>query len=85
MSDPRAGRYRLVTGRLTAGGIELHVLARAYSDAWIALHAEPPTGSHRFVDLGLTIDFGGAAGRQKPPRRQPRRTTGTQGKRHDSR
>ena len=64
MPDRGASRYRLVTGRLTAGGIELHVLARAYRAAWIALHSEPPTGWHRLADLGLAIDFG-------EPRRKP--------------
>jgi hypothetical protein len=63
MADPRARRYRLVTGRLTARGIELHVLARAYWSAWIALHSEPPSGRHRLPDLGLAIDFGAVKGR----------------------
>lgn len=53
-------RYRLVTGRLTASEIELHVLARAYWSAWIALHSEPPVGWHRLPDLGLAIEFGAA-------------------------
>jgi hypothetical protein len=71
--------YRLVTGRLTAGGIELHVLARAYRAAWIALHSEPPAGRHRLVELGLAIDFGAPRGKlaQRPRNRQrgPRRMT----------
>lgn len=67
MPDRGASRYRLVTGRLTAGGIELHVLARAYRAAWIALHSEPPTGWHRLADLGLAIDFGEP--RRNPPQR----------------
>ena len=67
MPDCGASRYRLVTGRLTAGGIELHVLARAYRAAWIALHSEPPVGWHRLADLGLAIDFG--APRRKSPQR----------------
>ena len=58
VSKRHGGRYRLVTGRLTAGGVELHVLARAYSAAWIALHSEPPKGRHRLTDLGIAIDFG---------------------------
>lgn len=58
MRNQRACRYRLVTGRLTARGIELHVLARAYWSAWIALHSEPPAGWHRLPDLGIAIDFG---------------------------
>ena len=81
MTDRDASRYRLVTGRLTAGGIELHVLARAYRAAWIALHSEPPAGWHRLPDLGLAIDFGEAEPRRRPAqrprivRRRPRRTT----------
>ena len=69
MLDRDASRYRLVTGRLTAGGIELHVLARAYRAAWIALHSEPPIGWHRLADLGLAIDFGDAEPRRKPAQR----------------
>ena len=66
MGDRSIGRYRLVTGRLTASGIELHVLARAYWSAWIALHSEPPVGWHRLPDLGLAIDFEAAGpGRRK--------------------
>jgi hypothetical protein len=63
--NPRIAGYRLVTGRLTACGIELHVLARAYRAAWVALHSEPPTGCHRLADLGIAIDFGAG----KPKRR----------------
>jgi len=79
--DRNAPRYHLVTGRLTAGGIELHVLARAYRAAWIALHSEPPAGWHRLADLGLAIDFGES--RRKSPqrprtaRRRQRRITRT--------
>jgi hypothetical protein len=77
--DRDATRYRLVTGRLTAGGIELHVLARAYRAAWIALHLEPPVGWHRLADLGLAIDFGEprpkpAHRRRAARRRKPRMT-----------
>jgi hypothetical protein len=57
VGDRSIPRYRLVTGRLTASGIELHVLARAYWSAWIALHSEAPVGWHRLPDLGLVIDF----------------------------
>ena len=83
MIDRGASRYRLVTGRLTAGGIELHVLARAYRAAWIALHSEPPIGWHQLADLGIAIDFGDAEPRRKPAqrrrtaRRRTRRMTGT--------
>ena len=70
MPERRARGYRLVTGRLTAGGIELHVLARAYSAAWVALHSEPPSGSHRLADLGIAIDFGKPRGRSTPKGRR---------------
>jgi hypothetical protein len=79
MANRGASRYRLITGRLTAGGIELHVLARAYRAAWIALHSEPPAGWHRLADLGLAIDFGELRGKpaQRPrtSRRRPKRMT----------
>jgi len=61
----RRAAYRLITGRLTSNGIELHVLARAYSAAWIALHSQPPTGWHRLADLGIAIDFGSVRPRRK--------------------
>jgi hypothetical protein len=67
VGDRSIPRYRLVTGRLTARGIELHVLARAYWSAWVALHSEPPVGWHRLPDLGLVIDFEAV----KPKRRKP--------------
>ena len=79
MIDRGISGYRLVTGRLTACGIELHVLARAYRAAWIALHSEPPVGWHRLADLGLAIDFGEPrpkpANRLRGTRRRPRRMT----------
>lgn len=37
--------------------IELHVLARAYHDACLALTLRPPVGLHRFENLGVTIEF----------------------------
>ena len=37
--------------------VELHVLARAYRDAWWALMLCPPVGRHRFEKLGLTIEY----------------------------
>jgi hypothetical protein len=72
VSDRSIARYRLVTGRLTASGIELHVLARAYWSAWIALHSEAPVGWHRLPDLGLVIDFEAV----KPKRRARRSRIG---------
>ena len=67
--ESAVSRYQLVTGRLTAAGIELHVLARAYRAAWIALHSAPPAGIHRLADLGVAIDFGEAVPRRKPAQR----------------
>jgi hypothetical protein len=37
--------------------LELHVLARAYRDAWLVMKARPPVGRHRISSLGLTIEF----------------------------
>ena len=37
--------------------LELHVLARAYRDAWLAMKAQPPVGRHRLELLGVTIVF----------------------------
>jgi hypothetical protein len=37
--------------------IELHVLARAYRDACLALMLRPPLGRHRLENLGVTIEF----------------------------
>jgi len=37
--------------------IELHVLARAYRDAWLALKLRPPVGAHRLEGLGITIEY----------------------------
>ena len=75
VSERHAARYRLVTGRLAARGVELHVLARAYCAAWIALHSEPPTGRHRLADLGIAIDFGEPDDKSvRKERRHTRRT-----------
>jgi hypothetical protein len=41
-------------------GLEAHVLARAYADAWRALHLCDPVGEHPIESLGLAIDFGSA-------------------------
>ena len=38
--------------------VPLHVLARAYWAAWIALHEDEPTGLHWIDRLGVVIDFG---------------------------
>ncbi len=37
--------------------IELHVLARAYRDAWLALKLHRPIGPHRLEGLGITIEY----------------------------
>ncbi len=39
-----------------------HVLARAYWEAWRALHSEEPVGRHAIQDLDLAIDFGPSDG-----------------------
>ena len=39
--------------------LEVHVLARAYADAWRALYLCEPVGQHAIESLGLAIDFGG--------------------------
>ncbi|MCC6212022.1 MAG: hypothetical protein IT513_13365 [Burkholderiales bacterium] len=50
--------YRIVAARGASERIELHVLARAYRECWLALHAEAPSGRHWFDHLGIAIDFG---------------------------
>ncbi len=37
--------------------LELHVLARAYHDACLALTRRAPVGLHRLDGLGVTIDY----------------------------
>jgi hypothetical protein len=37
--------------------MELHVLARAYRDAWLALKLHRPIGPHRLESLGVTIEY----------------------------
>jgi hypothetical protein len=48
--------------RVVGGGLderlELHVLVRAYSAAWVALHSGKPTGKHRLDQLGVELNFG---------------------------
>lgn len=39
--------------------IEMHVLARAYRDAWRSLHAREPASRHVIASLGVVIVFGG--------------------------
>ena len=46
--------------------IELHVLARAYYDACLALTRQPPVGRHRIEGLGVTIEFNEPAGSTGP-------------------
>ena len=43
--------------------LEAHVLARAYVDAWRALHLFDPSGEHAIENLGIGIDFGRRARR----------------------
>jgi len=49
--------YCIIMQNELAGFLQAHVFARAYRDAWIALHAQPPSGTHRFDDLGIAIEF----------------------------
>lgn len=49
--------YRIVAESALAEELQLHVFARAYRDAWVALHARAPVGAHAFVRLGVTIAF----------------------------
>jgi hypothetical protein len=37
--------------------LEAHVLARAYGEAWYALHLCEPVGQHVIRGLDLAIDF----------------------------
>ena len=49
--------YRIVPESALAGTLHLHVLARAYRDAWLELKGHLPLGRHRLEDLGVTIEF----------------------------
>jgi hypothetical protein len=49
--------YRIVPEGALAESLHLHVFARAYREAWVALHARPPVGTHSFESLGVAIDF----------------------------
>lgn len=51
--------YRIVPEDALAENLHLHVLARAYRDAWLALKRKPPVGQHRLVGLGVTIEYEG--------------------------
>ena len=49
--------YRIIMQNELARLVQAHVFARAYRDAWIALHAQAPSGTHTFDDLGIAIEF----------------------------
>lgn len=49
--------YRILPESALAANLELHILARAYRDAWVALHSRGPAGMHAFARLGVVIDF----------------------------
>ena len=49
--------YRIVPAHPDYQHVELHVFARAYRDAWMALHGESPRGRHWFERLGIAVDF----------------------------
>jgi hypothetical protein len=50
--------YRIVSEDPLAENLQLHVLARAYRDAWLELTGQLPLGPHQLKDLGVTIEFG---------------------------
>jgi len=50
-------RYRISPEIAFAETLQLHVLARAYRDAWLALKRQPPAGQHRLEALGVTIEY----------------------------
>jgi hypothetical protein len=54
--------YRIVPSHPDCDRLQLHVFARAYREAWIALHADAPSGRHWFERLGIAIDFGAPGG-----------------------
>lgn len=58
--------YRIVSQGALAENLYLHVFARAYREAWLALHARAPAGTHAFERLGITIDFDAELGTAKP-------------------
>ena len=49
--------YRLLPDAAAIDCFELHVVARAYRAAWVALHAQEPRGLHRIERLGLSIEY----------------------------
>ena len=49
--------YRIVAQNAWGENFQLHVLARAYRDAWLDLKGQLPFGRHRLEDLGVTIEF----------------------------
>jgi hypothetical protein len=49
--------YRIVSEDAFAEKFQLHVLARAYRDAWLELKGQLPFGRHRLEDIGVTIEF----------------------------
>ncbi len=58
MADIHGLGYRIeIEGDGKDVRIELHVLARAYRDAWLALKLRPPVGPHRLDGLGITIEY----------------------------
>lgn len=56
MNDAPAQGYRIAVAA-DEDRLELHVLARAYRDAWLAMKAREPAGRHHLESLGLTIEF----------------------------
>ncbi|HEY6824764.1 MAG TPA: hypothetical protein VI195_10010 [Steroidobacteraceae bacterium] len=58
MAPVREHGYRFdVEGDVADVSIQLHVLARAYFEACLALTRRAPAGQHRLEMLGVTIEF----------------------------
>ena len=58
VNETKYAIYRCST-RESLDLLSLHVFARAYRDAWRALHACEPQGKHTVEGLDLLIEFGG--------------------------
>jgi hypothetical protein len=58
--------YRIFAEGALDENFQLHVLARAYRDAWLDLKGQLPFGRHRLETLGVTIEF------ENPAKQVPR-------------
>lgn len=57
MTDSKDPAYYHIVGEDDEFRVALHVLVRAYRDACIQLIGKPPSGTHRFAQLDLEIEF----------------------------